>query len=143
MKCITTKVGDKMWRVFIGIIFLFFVIAGCQSNKNNNIEEVVNKHNDIQNLEGLNRFVDNVNKQNKAKINYVEYGIEGQRGVKTLTFNGEKINVSHSVDGEFIEESNCKNIIVEKDVIKKYILSKCTGDFKGDFELLSIPNKAQ
>ncbi len=98
-----------MWRVFIGLMFLFIVI-GCES-KNYNIEEVINKHNDIQNLEGLNRFVENVNDHNKTKINYVQYGIEGQRGVRTLTFDGEKINVSHSVDGDFIEEYNCNNSV--------------------------------
>ena len=128
-----------MMRTFIGIILILFVITGCQSNEN--IEEVVNKHNDIQNLDGINKFVDNVNKQNQAKINYVQYGIEGQRGVKVLTFDGDKINVSHSVDGDFIEEYNCNDIIfeTEKDV-NKYILSQCTGDFNGDFELLTVPN---
>ena len=128
-----------MMRAFIGITVTLFVITGCQSNKH--IEEVVNNHNDIQNLEGLNKFVENVNKQNQAEINYVQYGIEGQRGVKTLTFDGEKINVSHSVDGDFIEEYNCKNIVIktEKDV-NKYMLSQCTGDFNGDFELLTTQN---
>ncbi|WP_019413095.1 hypothetical protein [Paenisporosarcina sp. TG20] len=47
-----------MGRFFIIITaLLLFVIAGCQSN---NIEEVVNKHNDIQNIEGLNTFVEKV-----------------------------------------------------------------------------------
>ncbi|WHY84051.1 DUF4362 domain-containing protein [Neobacillus novalis] len=129
-----------MRNVFIGITLLVFVITGCQSN--NNIEEVINNHNDIQNLEGLKKFVENVNNQNQAEINYVQYGIEGQRGVRTLTFNGEKINVSHSVDGDFIEEFNCNDFIVKtEEDVKKYILSQCTGDFNGDFELLSAPNK--
>ncbi|KKI88900.1 hypothetical protein WQ54_28655 [Bacillus sp. SA1-12] len=129
-----------MRPIFIGItLLLLLVITGCQSN---NIEEVVNEHNDIQNLEGLNRFVENVNNQNEAEINYVQYGVEGQRGVRTLTFNGELINVSHSVDGKFIEEYECKDIIVEtEEEVKKYILSQCTGNFNGDFELLSVPNK--
>ncbi|MGP9039466.1 DUF4362 domain-containing protein [Cytobacillus kochii] len=128
-----------MMRTFIGITLILFVITGCQSNKN--IEEVVNNHNDIKNLDGLNKFVENVNKQNQAEINYVQYGTEGQRGVKTLTFDGDKIKVSHSVDGDFIEEYNCNEIVVktEKDV-NKYILSQCTGDFNGDFELLTVPN---
>jgi hypothetical protein len=129
-----------MRHVFVGITLLVFVITGCQSN--NNIEEVINNHNDIQNLEGLKKFVENVNNQNQAEINYVQYGIEGQRGVRTLTFNGEKINVSHSVDGDFIEEFNCNDFIVKtEEDVNKYILSQCTGDFNGDFELLSAPNK--
>ncbi|MGG0178689.1 DUF4362 domain-containing protein [Gottfriedia acidiceleris] len=136
--------GYKKWRVLIGITLLLFVIAGCQSkNKNiSNTQEVVNKHNEIENIEGLNSFVDNVNNQKETEINYVQYGIEGQRGVRTLTFNGEQINVSHSVDGKFIEKYNCKNIIVkiEKEV-KYYVLSQCTGNFNGDLELLSVPIK--
>ena len=87
-------------------------------------------------------FVKNVENQNEAIINYIQYGTEGQRGVRTLTFNGEQINVSHIVDGDFIEEYNCKKVIVEtKEEIQKYILSECTGNFIGDFELLSIPKK--
>jgi len=128
-----------MMRTFIGLTLILFTITGCRSNEN--IEEMENNHNDIQNLDGLNNFVENVKKQNQAKINYVQYGIEGQRGVKTLTFDGEKINVSHSVDGDFIEEYNCNDIVIEteKDV-NKYILSQCTGDFNGDFEFLTTPN---
>ncbi|QUG41955.1 DUF4362 domain-containing protein [Psychrobacillus sp. INOP01] len=107
-----------------------------------NIEEVVNDHYDIQNLEGLDRFVKNVENQKEAIINYIQYGIEGQRGVRTLSFDGEQINVSHSVNGDFIEEYNCKKVLVEiEEEIQKYILSECTGNFIGDFELLSIPNK--
>jgi hypothetical protein len=128
---------SKMWRVFIVVIPLLVTISGC---KFSNLEEVVNDHNEIQNLEGLNRFVENVKKQKADEINYVQYGIEGQRGVRTLTFNGDEINVSFSVDGELIEEFNCKDITVdtnEKD--KKYLLSQCTGTMNEDFELLSVP----
>lgn len=124
--------------VIHGIIPLL-LMAGCQSN---NIEEVINTHSDIQNLEGLNRFVANVKNQNESEINYIQYGIEGQRGVRTLTFNGEQIDVSLSVDGDFIEEYNCQKIIVKtEEEIKKYILSECRGNYNGDLELLSVPNK--
>jgi hypothetical protein len=135
---LTFKWGlSKMWRVFIVAIPLLVTISGC---KFNNLEEVVNEHNEIQNLEGLNRFVENVKKQKADEINYVQYGIEGQRGVRTLTVNGEEINVSFSVDREFIEEFNCKDIAVETDERdKKYLLSQCTGTMNEDFELLSVP----
>lgn len=117
------------------------VFEFVQKGQSHNFEEVVNNHNDIQNFDGLDRFVKNVRNQNEAKINYIQYGTEGQRGARTLTFDGEQINVSHSVDGNFVEEYNCKKIIVEtEDEIKNYILSECTGSFNGDFELLSIPN---
>ena len=123
---------------FTLFIVLCFALVGCSPK----IEEVVKTHKDIQNLEGLDRFVMNVENQNEAIINYIQYGIEGQRGVSTLKFDGKQINVSFSVDGNFIQEYNCKRVIVEtEEEIQKYILSECTGNFIGDFELLSIPNK--
>lgn len=110
-------------------------------NQSQKVEEVVYGHMDIQNLEGLDKFINNIENQNEAKLNFIQYGTEGQRGVRTLTFDGEQVNVFHSVDGNFIEEYSCKKLIVATDEeIKKYILSECTGSFNGDFELLSVPN---
>ncbi|MBY6037137.1 DUF4362 domain-containing protein [Fictibacillus nanhaiensis] len=143
-----------MKKLYILLAVLSFALLGCSQeptteielelnkNQSNEIEEVVNNHNDIKNLEGLDRFVKNVENQNEAKINYIQYGIEGQKGVRTLKFDGEEINVSHSVNGDFIEEYNCQKIKIETEKdIKKYILSECTGNYNGDFELLSIQNK--
>ena len=141
-----------MWRFLIGITLFILLISGCQSNnidedvneKNDKkgIVEVVSKHGHIQNLDALNTFVENVTNQIKSEINYVRYGEEGQRGVLTLTFNGENINVFHEVDGNFIEEYECKDVIAEtNDDVKKYILIQCSGDFEGDFELLEVSTK--
>jgi hypothetical protein len=128
-----------MMRVVIGVALLIFVVTGCQSS---NIEEVVNEHNDIQNIQALNTFIEHVENKNEGEINYVQYGIEGQRGVRTLTFSGEQINVSHTVDGEFIEEYICQDIKVETEgEVNSYILKQCKGDFEGDFELVSVTNK--
>ncbi|ATP40677.1 hypothetical protein CSE16_11810 [Solibacillus sp. R5-41] len=122
-------------------LLLCFALVGC-SQEPKKVEEVINNHNDIQNLGGLDRFVKNVENQNEAKVKYIQYGIEGQRGVMTLTFDGVQVNVSHSVDGDFVSEYNCKKVIVEtEEETQKYILSECTGNFIGDFELLSIQNK--
>ncbi|MDW0117327.1 hypothetical protein QTL97_10300 [Sporosarcina thermotolerans] len=59
-----------------------------------------------------------------------------------MAFDGKSINVSQSVDGEFIEEYDCQGLTIEieKD-IKQYILRDCSGSFNGDSVLLSIPNK--
>lgn len=140
-----------MWRFLIGITIFILLISGCQSNNdedvnvqndNKSIIEVVSKHGHIQNFDALNTFVENVTNQIRSEINYVRYGIEGQRGVMTLTFNGENINVLHEVDGNFIEEYECKDIIAEtNDDVKKYILIQCSGDFEGDFELLEVSTK--
>lgn len=141
-----------MWRFLMGITLFILLISGCrpntieeevneQNDKKSSVE-VVSKHGHIQNLDALNTFVENVTNQIKSEINYVRYGIEGQRGVMTLTFNGESINVLHKVDGNFIEEYKCKDVIAEtNDDVKKYILIQCSGDFEGDFELLEVSTK--
>jgi|GEM_PF-1452886 len=122
---------------FVNVGLLLLLTVGCQSN---NIEKVINDHGDIENLESLDRFVENIKNQKKAEINYVQYGIEGQRGVSTLVFDGEQINISHSVDGNFIEEYSCKKIIVEtEEGINKYILNECNGNLNENVEFLSIP----
>ena len=108
---------SEMGRIFIGITFIIFIVSGCQPDeigevliiehdeiKDNNIEEVLNDHNNIKNLDGLNTFVENVNNQKEAVINYVQYGTERQRGIRTLTSENGNVSVIHSVDGEFIED---------------------------------------
>jgi hypothetical protein len=136
-----------MWRIFTGISLCIFFIVGCQPNNTDEVgkeqkdseNDIVNKQGIIKNLEGLEAFIEKVNNHEESEINYVQYGEEGQRGVMTLTSNTESINVSHNVDGQFIEEYNCENlIIVTEEEVDKYILNQCTGDFVGDFELFSI-----
>lgn len=122
------------------MILILLLITGCQGDKNskNNIEEVVNEHGNISNLYGLDTFVEKVNNQTKAEINVVSYGIEGQRLVETLSYNGDDIGVSRSVDEEFVEKYQCEDIVVEKvNQNKDYILKQCTGNFEGDTVILS------
>lgn len=144
-----------MGRIFIGITLIIFIITGCQPNeigevliielnyiKDNTIEEVLSDHNSIKNLDGLNTFFENVNNQNEAVINYVQNGTEGQRGVRTLTSINGNVNVSHSVDGEFVEEFTCKKFKIEtEEDFDKYLLNQCTGDFEGNFEFLTVSNE--
>jgi hypothetical protein len=133
--------------IIFGILLLLVVITGCQTISptdnptDNRIEEVENKHGDIKNLERLEAFVNNVKNQSIDKINFIEYGIEGQKGKRTLNYIGNQIKISHSVDGEFIEEYSCKSISVEQAYgEEKYTLVDCKGNFNGDFELLSVPS---
>lgn len=127
------------------LLLLLIIMAGCQpfGLKNFGVEQVIDNHNDIENLDGLNRFIDKVNKEVEAKLNFVSYGIEGQRKVETLTFNGEQIDISASVDGVSLEEYMCKDIYVKvEDMERKYILSECTGSSgkSYDNEILTVPN---
>lgn len=124
---------------YVCLVFLMFVIAGCQSN---NIGEIVNKHGNIDNIELLNTFVKNVDNGNKSELTYISYGIDGQRGVKTITYNGEIIKVSFLVDGKPISEYECNDIKIntEKEG-KKYMFAQCTGDAEGNVELVTIEGK--
>jgi hypothetical protein len=103
-----------------------------------NVEEVINEHGNMSNLEALDTFIDKLKDKQKAKINVIQYGIEGQRVVEELTYNGEDVHVYRSVDEEFIEEFRCENVVTNEDGRKKqYILKRCTGNFTGDTVLLS------
>ncbi|MHA7136512.1 DUF4362 domain-containing protein [Rossellomorea arthrocnemi] len=103
-----------------------------------NVEEVINEHGNINNLEALDTFVDRLKGQQKAKIHVIHYGIEGQRVVEELTFNGDDVHVYRSVDEDFIEEFRCENVVTNEDGRKKqYVLKRCTGNFTGDTVLLS------
>ena len=125
-----------MRRLSIGLAFIFSILSGCQSV---GIEEVVHEHGDIQNLEAFDAFVEHVENNDEDEINFVNYGVEGQRGVYTLAFDGDQIHVSLSVDGDFINEYNCEAIkIEEEEEIQRYILQQCSGNYTGDFELLTI-----
>jgi hypothetical protein len=103
-----------------------------------NVEEVINEHGNISNIEALDTFIDKLQDKQKAKINVIHYGIEGQKVVEELTYNGEDVHVYRSVDEEFIEEYRCENVVKnEGDRKKQYILKQCTGNFTGDTVLLS------
>ncbi|MFI8577654.1 DUF4362 domain-containing protein [Rossellomorea aquimaris] len=103
-----------------------------------NVEEVINEHGNISNIEALDNFVDKLKDKQKAKINVIQYGIEGQRVVEELTFNGDDVHVYRSVDEDFIEEFRCENVVTNEDGRKKqYVLKRCTGNFTGDTVLLS------
>ncbi|WP_201715652.1 DUF4362 domain-containing protein [Rossellomorea arthrocnemi] len=104
------------------------------------IEEVENKHGNIRNLDGLNTFINNMKNEVKSNLDVISYGIEGQKVTETITFNGENVNVYRSVDGEFIEEFQCKDLVKEESLQgKEYVLKQCTGHFMGETVLLSAP----
>lgn len=117
-----------------------FLLAGCQPN-GAAVEEVVNEHNDIQNAEALHTFIKKVKIKKEASLNYSEYGVEGQHGVTTLSYQDNHLHVSRSVDEELIEKYRCKDIAIEtKASTDHYVLKQCTGEFEGsrDFPLLTI-----
>ncbi|WP_433747601.1 DUF4362 domain-containing protein [Falsibacillus pallidus] len=118
-------------------------VAGDQSNvspRSANPPEVVNTHGNIENLKRLDLFVENARNNINDQIDYVQYGIEGQKGIRSLTYGDGQLKVEHHVDGEFVESYSCKNIQMEEaEKEMKYTLTGCTGSFQGDFELLRVP----
>ncbi|MBY6036988.1 DUF4362 domain-containing protein [Fictibacillus nanhaiensis] len=151
----------------ISILLFLALISGCQSNSQNisatedkNIEDnsikrleseptqvqkeeviIGNTSNEFENLHLLDKFVEDVNKKIEADVVVVQYGIEGQRGVRTLTFDGDKVKSSHKVDGDFIEEYKCNKIETRiEEEQKSYTLKQCSiGSEIRDFEMFSIP----
>lgn len=125
----------KKW-FFILILTMSF-ISGCQSNA---IQEVENNHGDFTNLKGLEAFSKNVQNGKETEINYIRYGIEGQRGVSHLSYDGSKLNVSNSVDEEFIEEFQCEGIEKQTSPSETiYTLKQCTKGI-GDLNLATVQN---
>ena len=124
-----------MKRLFIGLTLTIGFISGCQSNQ---VEEVENKHGAFTNREGLDNFVKKVQNEEKAQINYIQYGVEGQRGVDEISYNGNSLNVSRNVDKEFVQEYQCKTIERQTGESETtYILKQCT-DGLGDVELVTV-----
>ncbi|NMH68340.1 DUF4362 domain-containing protein [Bacillus sp. RO3] len=102
------------------------------------IGEVINKHGNISKLGNLNAFVKNVKNNEKAQIDVISYGIEGQRVVDTLTFKLGNIHFVRRAEGKFIQDFICENIdIEEKDQETQYVLKNCSGSFNGDVVILS------
>lgn len=126
------------WHLILGIS-AFSALSGCQFEK---VEEVVHEHGDIENLEAFDTFVESVENNSEDEINFIVYGVEGQRGIYELISDGEQINVSFSVDGEFVNEYSCEDLKIEtEEEIKRYMLKQCSGNYEGDFQLLSTSDK--
>jgi Domain of unknown function (DUF4362) len=116
------------------IIAMVLVLAGCQLFA----DQVVSKHGKYENLQALDEFALDVEKSRDAELQFVEYGIEGQRGVREFEYNEDSgINVNYSVDGEQISTYTCEGFILKKDdFAKRYILTDCSE--RGDEELLVL-----
>lgn len=124
-----------MRYVIIAIVFII-LLAGCQSNKEN---EVINEHNNFTNIERLDQFVENIKNGIEDEIDYIRYGVEGQEGRNTLTYNGNQINVTNHSDGDFIEEYDCEDLVSESNEdLTTYTLKGCTG-LPRDYELVAVP----
>lgn len=128
--------GCGMGMRYVALAMLLVIIlCGCQRLAT---VEVVNNHGEIQYSEGLKTFAKNVKEGKSQVIDYVSYGIEGQRVVHTMDYTGKLIEVTHSVDGELIEEYVCGNFtIIKGNDGENYSLEGC--DFEKDGKLQLAP----
>ncbi|KAA0542922.1 DUF4362 domain-containing protein [Bacillus sp. BGMRC 2118] len=124
---------------YLFIISALLFITSCEKNLGNVKGDILGN---VENIDAMEEFVEKVEKNEKANINVLSNGIEGQEIVETLTFNGHGINVNTTVDDKFINEFNCKSIDVVKEVIdddgnslEVYKLKECSGKGFGNLEI--------
>ena len=128
--------GHCVKHRIIFLVFTFIMISGCQSNR---IPDTIEQHGDFTNLKGLDHFTERVKNHKKTYINYVFFGIEGQRFVDELSYKGETIHVTRSLDKKTIEEYECKSIKKQSLVLDiTYTLKDCTKPI-GDRILTTFP----
>jgi hypothetical protein len=124
-----------MKKLFLALLFLAFIISGCQSNITTDYEpesgDILDKHGDITKFDKFNAFVDHVQQGKKDKIRIVHYTIEGDAILHDLDFDGKTIHSTFdSTRDEYgsgsIEESKCKSIRVkETEARSEYIFEGC------------------
>lgn len=130
----------------IFVLFISFLIAGCQNTENstiknleeNNIpdytptsEDVVDMHGEIENEERFKEFLNNVGKGQKDSIRVVKYTVEGDPILYDFGYDGEVIKSTTDTRrdkfGEgSINNTTCTSIeVVETTERTDYILEGC------------------
>lgn len=128
---------DFLKKLVITMLLTSSILAACQSNE---VAQVINRHGDFENLENLNLFLENVQAGTPDQLHYISYGEEGEEITSKLVFDGDKINHSLHVGWRTIEEYECETAEQQgfEETISFY-LRNCSGDFEGDYELISYP----
>lgn len=113
----------------IWFVLLLILISGC--NYNPSVEDIVDSHGEITNIEKFMKFVENVNQGREDKIRVVRYTTEGDPILHDLEYDGEIItSTTDTTRDEFgngsVSTATCKSINVkETDETTDYILSGC------------------
>jgi hypothetical protein len=120
----------------LSVIVIFFI--SCQYSQEDDNNAVIQKRDkNVVNLYKVDQLIENVRNKQEAEMTYVLYDNEGNRFVADITYDGEFIHVSRSLDRNFIEEYQCRDI--EKQVVgheKNYILRRCSR--YGEVTLLTV-----
>lgn len=128
------------------ILFIALIFAGCQQEKSsgntigeqNNVpdytpssEDIVDMHGEIENKERFEKFLNNVEAEQKDSIRVVSYTIEGDPMLKDLEYDGEVIKYTTDTRrdkfGEgSINTTSCTSVeVVETTERTDYILEGC------------------
>lgn len=94
-------------------LFAFVLLAGAiffSGCENLGAIRVEDKNGEFKNPMGFNSFLKDVQDQTQSKLTFIKYGIEGQRSVEKITYDGDSLKVHHTVDKKFIEEYKCNGI---------------------------------
>jgi hypothetical protein len=115
---------------------LFVLLPGCQTSGGHTLHkptknEVVEVHGRIENLERLDAFVNNVNKDKKDKVRLIRYTIEGDPIYHDLTYTGSQLTVKvdtteDQYGGGEVNTYQCKGIKKEESNTQtQYIVEEC------------------
>ncbi|MBT2688477.1 DUF4362 domain-containing protein [Bacillus sp. ISL-47] len=127
---------------YIGVLlFSAILIAGC--SKANSVDppadkydpkpkDVIHSHGSMEHLEELDRFIEQFNKQKRAKVRIVQYTIEGDPIMTDLDYDGEIIHYLHDTTRDqygsgSLTEKNCENITKTETNTETYYNLSCSG----------------
>lgn len=137
------------------LIFIAFIIflSGCgekevnQPSNQPKLDEIIDKHGQVENRERLNEFVEMVRLNQKDKVRLTRYTIEGDPIYHDLDFDGGKLTLTIDTTEDQYGQGNvttyeCKGITLsESDTETKYLLEGCANGQTG--ELLTITHNVE
>lgn len=118
-----------------------FLLAGCSPANGVNLsadnydpqpKDVIDSHGSIEHLEELDRFIEQFDKQKKAKVRIVQYTIEGDPILTDLDYNREIIQYQHDTTRDqygsgSITKKTCQNIAKTETNTETYYNLSCSG----------------
>jgi hypothetical protein len=143
--------------IFLILVFLLIAfISGCGSEGNihsspepikTELNEVIDRHGQVENLERLDTFVEKVQANSKDQIRLIRYTIEGDPIYHDLDFDGSILTFTHdSTEDQYgngeVTSYQCKSLSKqESDTETKYVIEGCSNGLEG--ELLSIAHDVE
>lgn len=129
----------KLW---MASAFLLFVISACQESKptlseeefltyTQKVEDIVDMHGDIENIERFYQFIENIENNNADEIRVVSYTTEGDPIIRDLSFDGEVIEATLDSRRDkygpgSLDTTTCQSIEAEETVERTdYLLTDC------------------